>query len=528
MRYLFRLFNRRINTLSKRFLWIKNDPMKFKHPQNSNEDKLPPRARFWNNFRKFLKFMMKSATNLLILYVYFQIFRLLFQISGSNPMEFSLKKSQPKTDIPNTKFTDCIGIDEIAQEMSEMVDFIKNPVKYRELGGVSPKGVLLSGPPGTGKTLIAKALANEAGCHFIYRSGSDFDFKYVGEGAERVRKLFAEARENSPAIIFIDEIDSIGSKRGKSIGPVNQTINQLLTEMDGFQDKHDIIVIGATNLAERLDPALLRPGRFDKIITFSLPNELSRKKMIEYYLNKVKHNPQIDSTLFAKETMGMSGADINNIINVAAIKAVRDKKTEVEEFYLQKAITRVKLGTYGKKLDGQNMTNNSVYQSAKAVLALKRNSQELELIHATVLPINGSPGNCAVISRIDKMNTSKINLLNIIDFNIAGKVAEDVLFGKSEISQRSENDLFEATKIAKKVVKSFDKNFIGILSSEKIDSISDESLYKIESAVIELLKEREKIVRKFIEEHKSRILLVAEKMRQLETLKKSDIEKLMK
>lgn len=521
---------------------LQNLIRKFTNTSNKNQNN---KSQTKNNplIQRFLnqKIEYPFITTFLIVYTglhiysYFSQKQLKLPVSKVPPNDQDQVHVEPETpiaqdkkpELPKTKFEDCVGIEEIIDEMRQIVDFIKHAKKYTELGATFPKGILLSGPPGTGKTLIARALANEAGCHFIYRSGADFDFKFVGEGAKRVRELFEEARTHSPTIIFIDEIDAIGIKRGRSVGPSNLTINQLLTEMDGFQDKADIIVLGATNRADKLDPALLRPGRFDKTITISPPTELNRGLIIQYFLKKVKLAANIDVKSLAKETIGMTGADINNLVNLAAIRAVRERKQAVDQSHIEKALLRIRLGTYGRSNRHQDLRKIAIYQAAKSLVLLKSNDPYIEFIHATILPINGVPGNCAIVSKIDKDTSTKTGLLNLVDFYLAGRLAEELVFGKDEVSQRGEADLLLATKITRKVVRNFDQEFLGLEIEGKNQKISDENLYKLEEAIISLISVREKEVRSLLIKNLKNIGKIAGEIVKNETIRKTEMIKLL-
>jgi len=244
----------------------------------------------------------------------------------------------------NVFFKDIKGIDEFREELEEIVDYLKNSTKYIEKGADLPKGVLLSGPPGTGKTMLAKALANEANCSFFFASGSEFDEVYVGLGAQRVRDLFKEAKKNAPAIIFIDEIDTVAGKRSANRAHINNTVNQILTEMDGFHSRDNVIVIGATNLAESIDSAFKRPGRFDKIINVSLPDVKGREEIIDLYLSKIKASDEVSPSTLARRTSGFSGAELKNLVNLSILNALKRDRTVATPEDFDFAYDRVIMG----------------------------------------------------------------------------------------------------------------------------------------------------------------------------------------
>ena len=271
-------------------------------------------------------------------------------------------------------FDDVIGIEEYKDEVIDIVRYLKDPAPYKKMGAEVPRGILLTGPPGTGKTLLAKALASEAGCKFIYVAGSDVDKLFVGQGAKRVRQIFEEARAAAPAIIFIDEIDAMTSDRQKyqSMSSDNSTINQLLVEMDGFKKSENIIVIGATNLPDKIDKALMRPGRFDKTISVPLPDVKGREKMFNYYIQKIKTTESIDTKQLAEKTTRMSGADIADIVNKAIIIAVKEKNSGASSKDFEKVIEQHYLGIRRvKPIDDEQLKKQSAYyEAAKAVMSL--------------------------------------------------------------------------------------------------------------------------------------------------------------
>ena len=282
---------------------------------------------------------------------------------------------KPETDkLPQVRFEDVIGIEEYKDEVVDIVRFLKDPAAFQKIGAEIPRGIMLTGPPGTGKTLLAKALANEAGCKFFYVSGSEVDKFFIGAGAKKVREIFAKARAESPAIIFIDEIDAMARDRSShtSLMADNSTLNQLLVEMDGFEKLHNVIVIGATNLIDRIDKALMRPGRFDKTISIPLPDVKGREKLFEFYVGKIKTGEPIDSKALAERTTRMSGADISNIVNKAIIHAVKHNQSGATNKDFDAVLEQHFLGIRSSKTvsDANLKKQIAYYEAAKAVMSL--------------------------------------------------------------------------------------------------------------------------------------------------------------
>ena len=292
--------------------------------------------------------------------------------SGNNPFG-STQQFKPQKNI-TTKFSDVLGIDEFKEELEDIVDYLKNPEKYQDLGAYIPKGILMVGEPGTGKTLLARALAGEAECSFFYACGSEFDQIFVGSGAKGIRELFKAARENKPSMIFIDEIDSLANSRfaAKQMEGSNSTLNQILTELDGFRENEQIIIIGATNSEKTIDPAIKRPGRFDKTLQIPLPDVKGREQIIKHYLAKVKHDPKISIEDLAKKTSNYTGAELKNLINLSVIKAVRSGKKAATDDDLDFAVNRILMGVRRKTLSvtDEERYRAAIYESAKAVATL--------------------------------------------------------------------------------------------------------------------------------------------------------------
>uniref|UniRef100_A0A183ITL2 AAA domain-containing protein n=1 Tax=Soboliphyme baturini TaxID=241478 RepID=A0A183ITL2_9BILA len=358
----------------------------------------------------------------------------------------------------SVNFEDVKGIDDAKNEMIRIVEFLKDPSKFSRLGGRLPKGVILVGPPGTGKTLLAKAIAGEAGVAFFRASGSEFEEMLVGLGAKRVRELFAAARLRAPCVVFIDEIDTIGSKRvSSSIYPyANQTINQLLNEMDGFQSTEGVIVLAATNRREDLDPALMRPGRFDVEVKVGYPDSKGRVEIFKLYLSKIKVNPDIDIELLARWTTGFTGADIENMVNQAALMAAADDRSDVNMQYMESARDFVLMGPGGKKRVPDEYANRiTAYHEAGHTVVSYFTKNSVPLHRVTILPHGPSLGHTAYMPEKDQYHVSKEQILATLDTLMGGRAAEDIVFGADKITTGSADDLRKATAIATEMVKQY-------------------------------------------------------------------------
>jgi cell division protease FtsH len=385
------------------------------------------------------------------------------RMGGQQPGFMSLGKNKAKIYMENelnVRFTDVAGVDEAEQELVEVIDFLKNPVKFEELGGKVPKGILLVGPPGTGKTLLAKAVAGESGVPFFSMSGSDFVEMFVGLGAARVRDLFVQAKEKAPCIIFIDELDALGKARG--LGGMmgghderEQTLNQLLVEMDGFDSKAGVILMAATNRPEILDPALLRPGRFDRHILVDRPDKKGREDILKVHLRTVKTEPDVDIEKLAAMTPGMVGADLANLANEAALLAVRRNKKLVGMSEFQEAVERI-IGGLEKKNRVINPHERDVvahHEMGHAIVAMSLPGtdpvQKISIIPRGIAAL----GYTMQVPTEDRFLMSKTELLNKIASLLGGRAAEEIIF--SDISTGAHNDLSRATDIAKSMVKEY-------------------------------------------------------------------------
>ena len=371
-----------------------------------------------------------------------------------------------------TRFDDVAGLPEAAEELKEIITFMKEPSKFTNLGAKVPKGVLLIGPPGTGKTLLAKAIAGESGVPFLSIAASEFVELFVGVGASRVRDLFAKAKEKSPCIIFIDEIDSIGRQRGSGIGGGNdereQTLNQLLTQLDGFADNSGIIVLAATNRPDILDKALLRPGRFDRKIEVMLPDLDGRKKILSVHSLSKPLSKDVDLGYWASRTVGFSGAELANLMNESAIHCARENSKYISDLHIETALDKITIGLRTSIISSINMKKIIAYNEVgRAIVSAVRNGIE-SVDKITILPRSGYLGGYTKISPDEDVVSSglisKKLLLSKIEIALAGRAAETIVFGKNEITQCSINDISYATNIVREMVTKYGFSIIGPIS----------------------------------------------------------------
>ena len=413
----------------------------------------PPEEEMPSLFHMFLSWLP------IILLVAFSIFSLRqLQSGGNKALGFGKSRARLRTE-NETKvtFDDVAGIDEAKQDLEEIVDFLRDPQKFQRLGGKIPRGVLLVGPPGTGKTLLARAIAGEANVPFFSISGSDFVEMFVGVGASRVRDMFEQAKKNAPCIIFIDEIDAVGRHRGAGLGGGNdereQTLNQLLVEMDGFEENEGVILVAATNRPDVLDPALLRPGRFDRQIVVPNPDIVGREKILLVHMRKVPLSPDVDVRVIARGTPGFSGADLANLVNEAALLAARRGKLAVSMHEFEQAKDKVMMGAERRSMvmteDEKRMT--AYHESGHAVIAYY--IPDADPIHkATIIPRGQALGMVMQLPEGDRISMSRSQLLARIKVSMGGRIAEEMIFGYDKVTTGASSDIQAATKIARAMV----------------------------------------------------------------------------
>uniref|UniRef100_A0A3B5ML01 ATP-dependent zinc metalloprotease YME1L1 n=1 Tax=Xiphophorus couchianus TaxID=32473 RepID=A0A3B5ML01_9TELE len=428
----------------------------------------------------------------------------------------------------NVTFEHVKGVEEAKNELQDVVEFLKKPQKFTVLGGKLPKGILLVGPPGTGKTLLARAVAGEADVPFYYASGSEFDEMFVGVGASRIRNLFKEAKANAPCVIFIDELDSVGGKRIESpMHPYSrQTINQLLAEMDGFKPNEGVIVIGATNFAEALDNALVRPGRFDMQVTVPHPDVKGRKEILNWYLSKITVDPAVNAEIIARGTVGFSGAELENLVNQSALKAAMDGKEMVTMKDLEFAKDKILMGPERRsvEMDKKNKTITAYHESGHAIVAYYT-KDAMPINKATIMPRGPTLGHVSMLPENDRWSETRAQLLAQMDVSMGGRVAEELIFGDENITTGASSDFDGATQIAKLMVTRFGmSDKLGVMTYKDITKQSPETQAAIEHEVRALLKESydraKNILKTYSKEHKK----LADALLTYETLDAREIQ----
>ncbi len=453
-------------------------------------------------------------------------------------MNFSNNKAK-KVITSNVRFEDVAGYEEEKQELMEIVDFLKSPKIYTDMGAKVPKGVLLVGPSGTGKTLLAKAVAGQAGVNFIMQSGSEFVEMFVGVGASRARNLFLEAKKNSPCIIFIDEIDAIGRRRGNGIGGGNdereQTLNQILIEMDGFLSNTGIVVMAATNRVDVLDPALIRPGRFDRQVKVNLPNLQEREAILKLHASKRTFSENLDMKEVAKNTAGFSGAQLENVINEAAIVAVRENKKRIDKNDVSEAIDRVIMGPAKKtrKYTEEDKKLVAYHETGHVIVGLDLEDADV-IQKVTIIPRGDAGGYSSFAPKEDRFNYSKSNLEEKITGLLAGRAAEEVVF--NEKTAGAHNDFERATKIARSMVVEYGMSPLGIYQYQHREDdqmgyytkrYSEEIATKIDKEINNILDECMNKAKEIITRRRDDVDLIANSLIEVETLERPDIDYLL-
>ncbi|KNA07237.1 hypothetical protein SOVF_173640 [Spinacia oleracea] len=424
-------------------------------------------------------------------------------------------------------FKDVKGCDDAKQELEEVVEYLRNPTKFTRLGGKLPKGILLTGAPGTGKTLLAKAIAGEAGVPFFYRAGSEFEEMFVGVGARRVRSLFQAAKKKAPCIIFIDEIDAIGSTRKQWEGHTKKTLHQLLVEMDGFEQNEGIILMAATNLPDILDPALTRPGRFDRHIVVPSPDVRGRQDILELYLQDKPVAEEVDIKAIARGTPGFNGADLANLVNIAAIKAAVEGAEKLTASQLEFAKDRILMGTERKTMfiseDSKKLT--AYHESGHAIVAL--NTAGAHPIHkATIIPRGSALGMVTQLPSSDETSVSKRQLLARLDVCMGGRVAEELIFGEDHITTGASSDLSTATELAQYMVTSCGmSDAIGPVHIKERPGSEMQS--RIDAEVVKLLRDAYDRVKALLKKHEKALHALATALREYETLSSEDIKRIL-
>ena len=465
--------------------------------------------------------------------------------NSANAKAFEFSKSRAKLEGKiRVRFNDVAGCDEEKQEMAEIIDYLKYPKKFEKMGARIPKGILLSGHPGTGKTLLAKAVAGEANVPFYSISGSDFVEMFVGVGASRVRDMFKKAQQTAPCIIFIDEIDAVGRQRGAGFGGGHdereQTLNQLLVEMDGMEENTGVVVIAATNRPDVLDPALLRAGRFDRQITVALPDRKGREAILHVHARNKKFVKDLDLGALAKRTPGFSGADLENVLNESAILAVRENKDEIGMKQIDEAIDRVMMGPakVSRTYDDKTKKLVAYHESGHAIIGLfLENAQVVQKV--TIIPRGQAGGYNLMTPKEEKMMHTKNDLLDTITSYMGGRTAEELFF--DDITTGASNDIQNATNIAKDMVTLYGMSDLGPIKynagNENVflgrdynqpNNVSGEVAYEIDQEVRKIINTCHTKARQIIEAHKTELEVIAHALMEYETLTAEQIQRVVK
>ena len=532
------LFATRIENAKKSATLLANETI-YKQIGSGNTDAFA--VSFWDAWGPTI-----ISTGVLVLVCIFIFSRLSSSVNGANGSINAFNRSPARrADSSKVRFSDVAGCDEEKAEMVELVEYLKDPKKYAKFGARLPKGFLLIGPPGTGKTLLAKAVAGEAGVPFYSISGSDFVEMYVGVGAGRVRDLFRQAKATAPCLIFIDEIDAVGRQRGAGLGGGNdereQTLNQLLVEMDGFEANSGILVIAATNRDDVLDPALRRAGRFDRTITVSLPDKAGRAAILKVHARGKSIDPNVDFDALAKRTVGFSGADLDNVLNEAAILAVRDNKPQIGIEEIDEAIDRRISGPAksSKGLSPKERKQVAYHEAGHAVIGINLPfSDKVQKI--TIVPRGNTGGHVLMTPEDDRFLMTKNELIARITGLLGGRTSEEIFF--QDVSTGASNDIEQATRLARLMVTEFGMSELGPIQYERDTgsvflgrdyastqrNFSTQIAFEIDKAVRKIIDEAHENARKLLEEKKDQVVLIAETLLDKETITAEEIESLCK
>ncbi|MFP4475536.1 MAG: ATP-dependent zinc metalloprotease FtsH [Desulfatibacillaceae bacterium] len=463
---------------------------------------------------------------------------------GGGPFGFGKSKAKLYSkDMVDIGYEDVAGLENAKKELAEIVDFLKNPERFRDLGGTLPKGIMLKGPPGTGKTLMARATAGEADVPFYSISGSEFIEMFVGVGASRVRDMFKQAKEDAPSIIFIDEIDSIGRVRGTGLGGGHdereQTLNQILAEMDGFQPHEAVVVIAATNRPDVLDPALVRPGRFDRSITLNLPMKKARKKILGVHSSKLRLGEDVDLEEIARRTVGFSGADLRNLVNEAALYAGRDKEEEVHQRHFDQALEKITMGI--EREDHLNERDKRVvaYHEAGHAMAAHFLPRTDPLEKVTIIPRGNALGATEQLPEEDRQNVSRSYLESRIAVMLGGRVSESLVF--EDVTSGAANDIRQATRLARKMVCQWGMSdklgavfynqgeehpFLGREMTQSRDH-SEQTARLIDEEIHGLIGRQESRARRVMEENRDKLDSLVEALLESETVDRDELMEIL-
>lgn len=517
-------------------LWMVGDLMKYGVQVSGKPDEEPS---------LLMTILISWGPFLLLIGVWIYFMRQMQGGGKGGAFSFGKSKARMLDEANNTTtFADVAGCDEAKEEVKELVDFLKDPQKFQKLGGRIPRGVLLVGPPGTGKTLLAKAIAGEAKVPFFTISGSDFVEMFVGVGAARVRDMFEQAKKSAPCIIFIDEIDAVGRHRGAGLGGGNdereQTLNQMLVEMDGFDTNLGVIVMAATNRPDILDPALLRPGRFDRQVYVTLPDIRGREQILNVHMRKVPVGQDIRADILARGTPGFSGADLANLVNEAALFAARRNARVVEMIDFEKAKDKIMMGAERKSMvmDEDERRNTAYHESGHALIG--KMLPKLDPVHkVTIIPRGGALGVTVSLPEKDRYSIDKVQMLNRISMLFGGRIAEEVFMG--QMTTGASNDFERATQMARDMVMRYGMSdtmgpmvyaenegevFLG-RSVTKTTNISEETMRRVDVEVRRIIDEQYGIARKLIEDNADKMHAMAKALLEWETIDGEQIDDIM-
>ncbi|MCG8693636.1 MAG: ATP-dependent zinc metalloprotease FtsH [Minwuiales bacterium] len=470
------------------------------------------------------------------------------QSGGGKAMGFGKSKARMLTEkVGRVTFDDVAGIDEAKEELEEVVEFLRDPQKFQRLGGKIPKGCLLVGPPGTGKTLLARAIAGEANVPFFTISGSDFVEMFVGVGASRVRDMFEQGKKNAPCIIFIDEIDAVGRHRGAGLGGGNdereQTLNQLLVEMDGFEANEGVILVAATNRPDVLDPALLRPGRFDRQVVVPLPDILGREQILKVHMRKVPAAPDVDAKIIARGTPGFSGADLANLVNEAALLAARASKRVVTMTEFEEAKDKVMMGSERRSMvmSDEEKELTAYHEGGHALVAM--HTPASDPVHkATIIPRGRALGMVMRLPEKDQYSMRRDQLLAHLTVAMGGRVAEELIFGHDAVTTGASNDIKQATDMARRMVTEWgmseklgplrysaneEEVFLGHSITQQ-KNISESTAEVIDAEVRRIVEDADANARKVMNENLDQLHAIAKALLEYETLTGDEIKALMR
>jgi len=499
------------------------------------------------NVPSVLGMVISWFPGLLMIGLWFFVMRQM-QGGGGRAMGFGKSRARLLTEkVGRVTFDDVAGIDEAKQELEEIVEYLKDPQKFQRLGGKIPKGVLLVGPPGTGKTLLARAIAGEANVPFFTISGSDFVEMFVGVGASRVRDMFEQGKKNAPCIIFIDEIDAVGRHRGAGLGGGNdereQTLNQLLVEMDGFEANEGVILIAATNRPDVLDPALLRPGRFDRQVVVPNPDVVGREKILKVHMRKVPLASDVDPRIIARGTPGFSGADLANLVNEAALMAARKGKRSVSMQEFEQAKDKVMMGAERRSMvmteDEKKLT--AYHEGGHALVMLYAEGHE-PLHKVTIIPRGRALGLTMFLPERDKYSQSKQELQAVVASLFGGRVAEQLIFGDEKVTTGAAMDIKQATNIARRMVTEWgfsdklgplryseneEEVFLGHSVTQR-KNVSDATAAVIDQEIRRIVEEGEQKARQILTEHLEELHALAKGLLEFETLSADEIRRVIR